>query len=61
LYSPEYQAVAEYPKCHFDPDLSGEKSYNVNNNNIPTFRDGFLEILDKKLEHPRKSGISNQH
>jgi hypothetical protein len=39
LIYPDEQPVAEHPKCHFDPDLSGEKSYNVNENNIPTIRD----------------------
>ena len=47
---PEVQAVAEHPKCHFAAPAGAvpagrqgqersEKSYNVNNNNIPTIWD----------------------
>ena len=39
---PAKQAATEYPKCHFAAPAGGqersEKSYNVNNNNIPTIR-----------------------
>jgi hypothetical protein len=34
--NPALQGVAKHPKCHFE---RSEKSYNVNNNNIPTIRD----------------------